>query len=82
MAAKSKLLGDGRSHGLSGGSALVATPTSRQGEHAFDAHGVCACGIRRKFMAATVCGSLGEWMYLPPGGSWTTRRPACTVVRQ
>lgn len=76
MAAKSRLLGDGRGHGLGGGSAMVATPTPRQGDHAFDAAGLCACGARRKVVDGVV-------LYMGKhGGGWVWERPVCTVVWQ
>jgi hypothetical protein len=73
---RSKLLGDGRGHGLAGGSAAVVTPTPRQGEHAFDATGLCACGVRRKL-------SGGAFLYLGKhGDGWTRWRPECSAVWQ
>lgn len=72
----SKLLGDGRAHGLAGGTAVVVTPTPRQGEHVFDHAGLCQCGVRRKATAGVV-------LYLPKhGGGWTQARPACSMVWQ
>lgn len=72
-----RLLGDGvGGHGLAGGTALVVTPPSRQGEHAFDALGVCQCGARRKTVDGVVC-YLGKH-----GGGWVRTRPACAVVWQ
>jgi hypothetical protein len=76
-AAKSRsILGDGRVHGLGGGSAAVVTSTPRRGEHAFDATGLCACGCRRKLAA-------GEVLYQGKhGGGWTRARPPCSAVWQ
>ncbi len=71
---RSKLLGDGRAHGLAGGSATVATPTPGPSEHRFDAFGRCQCGVERAL-------SEGKVFYKTAAG-WALGKPVCSVVWQ